>query len=224
MTVLLAVAVLLQDKVAEDSLSQIDKMFSAAKSLSVEFRVEIRIQFADDEEKTILSGKMLLKEGGKARVDGVRVRDHKESGFLIISNGTKVADTREEETSEIPTPKDFNKNFILAALGLSGVTKAYTTTFSVSSPEDYDVRRKFTASKIRVEPDDGGLKSLSYTLAFGEHPSLVRIWYSASDLRPTKRELVWKASSATVTVTEVYQKYVIDADIPNEKFEIPAKK
>jgi hypothetical protein len=221
---LLMMALLLQDKLVEDNLSKIDQQMAAAKSLSVEVRVDIRIQFADHEEKTTLSGKLLLRDSGKARVDLVRVRDNQESSTTIISNGTTITDTREEETREIPTPKDYNKNFILAALGPTGVTKAYTTTFNASEPADYDVRKKFTVSKIRAEPDEGELKSLSYTLAFGEHASLVRIWYSPTQLRPLKRELVWKTPNATVTSTEVYQKYVVDAEITDDKFELPAKK
>jgi len=222
--VMLAIALLLQDKLAEDTLSKIDQQIAAFRSLSVEVRAELRSQAEDHEKKESFSGKILLKDGGKARLDLLRVRDNKESSMLIISNGTTVADTREGETLETPTPKDFNKNFSLAALALTGVTKAHMLTFEVSAPVDYDVRRKGALSNVRVEPDEGELKSLSYTLTFGAHTSTVRVWYSPTDLRPLKRELVWKAAKARVTMTETYMNYLVNADIPDEKFAIPVKK
>jgi outer membrane lipoprotein-sorting protein len=130
---MLAIALLLQDKLAEDTLSKIDQQIAAFRSLSVEVRAELRSQAEDHEKKESFSGKILLKDGGKARLDLLRVRDNKESSMLIISNGTTVADTREGETLETPTPKDFNKNFSLAALALTGVTKAHMLTFEVSA-------------------------------------------------------------------------------------------
>ena len=222
MLALITAVLLAQDKAAEETLSKIEQSLLAAKTLSVEFRSAVRIQFDDHEEKTLLSGRFLSKEGNRTRMELKLVKQGGESNTLHVSDGTKVADSRAEERVE--TPKDYTRNFIVAALSRTGITEAYLTTFSASKPEDYDVRKKFALSKVRVDADDGELKSLSYTMAFGEHEKTVRLWYHPTSFRPVKRTLINKLPNATLTTTESYENYAVDAAIPDERFALPAEK
>jgi len=221
-SVLLAVVFLFQDKSAEETLMKLDQSLESAKSLSLDFRTETRIQFDDHEEKTSLSGKILVKDGNRARMELKRMRSGEEMSTVHVSNGSRVADSRAEET--VVAPKHYVRNFVIAALSRTGITEAYLTTFSASRPEDYDVRMKFVLSKVRTESDEGDLKSLSYTMAFGEHESFVHLWYDPKSLLPVKRTLIAKVSKATLTTTEVYENYAANASIPDDKFVLPAEK
>src|SRR6185369_10907565 len=75
----------------------------------------------------------------------------------------------------------------------------------------------------RVGEDDGGAKTLLYTVSLGPATLDCRLWYEPKTLKLLKRTMkIRNGESVEGSLTESYVEYIVNADIPNEKFNLQA--
>ena len=240
MNFLVACALLLQDKTAEETFRKIEETILNSKTVSVKFQFVIDVKRAETALRIEGPGTMLLKDGQKLRLTFKYPEGSGDKEYDQRVDGEKGA--REEHGKwkqfEVPFPKgmEHNSRLMLIRGGILGPTSSSLPWFVYALAENLD--KAWQVSEVKQGADDGKTKTLTYRLQFGEEtPTEVRLWYDADSFKPMKRTYRFKVesdkgslklnlfcASGEGTFTEAYEELVLNADIPDEKFKLPAEK
>jgi hypothetical protein len=76
------------------------------------------------------------------------------------------------------------------------------------------------------EPDSGPNGALTYELPLFEKTprASITLWFDLKTNLPVKRSLVYLHKDEQVRLTEVYKKWTLNTDIPDERFKLPEEK
>jgi outer membrane lipoprotein-sorting protein len=234
MTLLLAALLLVQDKTAQEAFNRIEETIEKAKTVSVKFTTEIKRADAPKADPTdaVASGTILLKEGNKAYVNFTMGDLGLEKGLLLISDGAKVVGKAATlEGKGIDPPSDMKRQLGSAVARYPQVPLALSLWRVMIIPParggETDLSKIVTLSDFESSEDDGKAKTLKYKLMFkGKNNSLqAKLWYDPISYAILKRTFVSGDGKADGNViTETYEEFILDVDIPDEKFKLPEEK
>jgi outer membrane lipoprotein-sorting protein len=231
MDLLVATVILCQDKTAEDTFRKIEETIQKAKTLSIKFHFKAAKLTSDEELE--LDGTFLSKDGNRIRLECSTLRGElKRELPIIVSDGSRVASFAD---GKIRQEKEASHNFnaTLAVLTTrGGVVSLMAGIQSLLVGEKKDTPNAGEAmsiTEIEMGEDDGAMKTLNYKTVIKLPPSRtasveVRLWYEPESLKLVKRTMSHKGKSGSGTITETYNEFTINADIPDEKFKVPEEK
>lgn len=223
MNLLLAVAILLQDGTPEETFKKIEESIEKAKTLSITFSAGgMATAKGGGDGLFQASGVMLLKEGGRFNCLVKRRLEDRESENSIVCDGTKLSHKRDQTAAEvIEVPKACRG---AASMLVTRVGILMGGLFQAPGEADEDVKKTLALKNLRVGEDDGRAKTLLYTISFGPATLDCRLWYEPKTLRLLKRTMkIRKGERVEGSLTESYVEYIVNADIPDEKFKLPEK-
>jgi uncharacterized protein YceK len=218
-------------------LLRMNKRILRAETISLKFSLE-KMQ----PEPMTATGTLLIKKGGKVRLEVVLRSGGKERKVLYVSDGKYARGVIDGvSTSLDPSPELLES--MLRKIVFSGglLTNAWappgdfpsllkdpvlrtTVTASFHNPEDgLDHEMKYGWAYERSAKREGDLESIWYELDI--YPPKLRfgvdLWYDPKTLvwvrrvlRPTEREEVG-------AIEEKYEEFRLDADLPDESFTLP---
>jgi len=239
MNLLLAAVLLLQDKVAEETFKKIELATMNARTLSMKF------EFQDPDRQVQGSGTVLAKANklnlvyqAQAFVDG-KIQGGKTHLMCDGQNMVKVTSSGARQVNVI--------NVVATAIlrtGFSRLMAAFDNLGSDPGAEEKEVPLHPGASDLKaVDPahtfevkgiatgdDDGEIKTLTYFMKEKGHTKAyaVRVWYDPKTFALRKRTVTgsmgFGGKGPETTVTETYEEFTLNADIPDEKFKLPQEK
>ncbi len=227
MNLLLAAALLMQDKTAEETFKKIEESILKAKTLTVKYRMLYKN--AGD-----TAGFLILAQGNK-----VFSRDawFETNGHVMVSgcscDGKQIAARNnaysEWETHQTAPDLGEEVRIELARDGIWGaVTHPLFIVRNGFGAEDGKVKKSLVTSDFRSEPGEGKDASLSYSIAETHlnHSGRIRLWYDPRTLALIKRELRMRfgGSDHDDLFAEIYDEFTLNANIPDEKFKLPEEK
>lgn len=225
MIALLALAGLLQEASPEETLKKIEASLEKAKTVAVTFKVDGlgAKEGADRELKA--RGTALLKEGGKYRYTIVMLRAGQEQETTLVCDGAKAAMKRGESTArvvELPKGERVSMSAKIARMG---------AMMSGSMPPgegNEDPARSLALKDFKAGENDGESKTIHYSAEItvrGRTASFdTRLWYDPKTLRLHKRTVtIRQGGEAQGSLTETYEKFELDGDLPDEKFKVEEK-
>jgi outer membrane lipoprotein-sorting protein len=230
MILLLTVALLLQEKTAEETFKTIEETITKAKTLRVKFEISRKI----GEESADASGTLLLKEGNKARLEvTVAFSNGALLKQIIVSDGTNVKFTAPVGDDQFAlvqkkAPDYLLRSLYVTTLKLPLLDSSMMTTGSGEGLNDlsnYAAVREFKHGEADKE---GNLLLYKGVLDFTGRGNFknqaasfeVKLWYEPKTCIPRKRQLTLKLGTVIGTTTETYEHFVLNEDIPNEKFSL----
>lgn len=218
---------LLQDKTAEETFKKIEEKIGQAKSL--------RIKFHSDEEMSQRrkgpSGVLLLQSGNRARYtenpstrsetwsvsDGKRVQSSRRSG--LYDEGI----TGPVPNGIAPASKELKKN-LEVLVSRAGCTLWGIASIAFQANMKCDFSQWIRVSRFKPGEQDGEAKTISYLLEIGQKPRPfnVTLWFDPESFKLLKRKIVYEVDGGKqVTITESYDEFTFDAEIPDEMFKLP---
>jgi hypothetical protein len=215
MNILIALALLLQDKAAETTFKNIEEALATAKTLKVAFQVESRIvnAKASVDQASTYSGSLLLKDGNKSLF--TYKTDKGVSG--LSSDGTKVLTRFTPPAKESKVPPNLNRS-LSTAFGRAGSRGILGWLRTKSPPEgEVDMKELVQVASLKSGPDD----SLSYQLLLhGQKTALeVQLWYDPKTFLPVKRTIAGIAGNTASKFTETYQ-FVLNAEVADADLQL----
>ena len=222
-----------QDDTAAAAFKKIEKTIENATTVSV------KVEGQPHTHRTVRSvarrptafgmkvyGTLLLKEGNKARLAlTTRVGPKRRRLVSVVSDGTKAKFLPDRTARD--TPEQLNA-FLTTVLTRAGFLLSTTMMSRILSAPDLeelpDLKPSLKVSDVKYGDDDGEAKTLTYNLTFGggDEPIGVRLWYDPKTFRLFKRTLRVRDKDRPRLVTETYESFVINGDIPDETFNLPA--
>jgi outer membrane lipoprotein-sorting protein len=216
MHLLAALALLLQDKTAEETFKKIEETVQNAKTVRIKFKLEGALKDGQGKEKRIdKSGTLVFGDRNKLHItisDGINPVQI----FSMISDGktTRTVMTGAIITQE--TPSDLNRNF-LRSLVRGGNVANLISTVGVQWDDETVLGTIYRVSDFEMSKDDRGAKALKYKMN-GKGATLR---YDPKTLLVLSRKL---AEEDGGEVLETYEEFTLNGDIPEEKFKLPADK
>jgi len=220
---LMVLAISLQEGTAEDAYRRIEETLEKAKSLSIKYQVEL----ATGGQKMTASGTVLLKEGNRLKVTlssggaGAVKQD-----ASAVSDGSTVRSLPKRPGSnetEWITPKTLNERVTVSLLR-SGCFELHRLPGRMRDHET-NPKDSLVVSELRKGDDDSGLMTLVYTLQEGSGRGEMRVWVDPKTWLPRKRVFTIPAQGPQrpATVTETYETFAVNVEIPNEVFTLTVK-
>lgn len=229
MHLLIALALLVQERSAEATFKKIEQKIEAAKTISLRFTMETTGNEGKPTGASEVSGPLMIKNPRKLRLeytgrlyDGMR--NHEKSA-RFVTDGEKVF----AEVAGEKRPMDTNiKSGFKPLLSRCGVKIGWgILLIQKSDPAgklhtvDLDLANRFTLIDFKHGEDDGPSKTLAYTLRRNVGAEQVdvamKIWYDSKTLLLTKRELMEPNRART---TETYTDLKLNAEIGDDTFEV----
>jgi outer membrane lipoprotein-sorting protein len=220
MNLLLAAVLLVQDKTAEEAFQKIEAALEGAKTISVKFRADGPAEKGSDKQEHA-EGTFILKEGNKAVFtwgqwkDGTFARH-----FEIISDGVHLK-------TGVRTPKNYTRSFPCVASRVGFIVGCDFMRIGADKEGDLgDPKTLIKVLQLRAGEDDGALRTLKYSLkidgmAIGE----VTTAYDPKTFKIRKRTL--ESGPGRIfpgRVTETYEDWILNKDVPEEQFTLPQEK
>jgi outer membrane lipoprotein-sorting protein len=238
MSVILALATLLQDTTAEEAFSRIAAKLEKAATLRIVYSGEA-VAKGRPEAPMKYSGTLLLKSGNRASWEiKIPTTDPKRSfTYKLVSDGTKLS---ENGRPGGPVPEGLGAPF-LRALGGCGIFYSYVTLrdLSTSGPAFRAIllRHAPVSSGFRMGTKSGNVESLFYDVReevsttvgvdqtrfeLAAQTIRARLSFDRESLRPLERTLTFRtAEDKEVTLAERYSVFEVDADLPDALFKVP---
>jgi outer membrane lipoprotein-sorting protein len=205
----MAVLALLQSETAEDTFKRLEQSLVQAKSLSI----KCRLDFAQGDQTVTATGTLLLKEGNKAKI---MMAGAKGSPWAV-SDGTNVTvDARQAaiDGATWHTPKDLNVRMATKAARW-GMLDLPSLPRLIRVYEN-DPKERLKVSDFAFGEKNGDLQTLTYVLRDGNGQADIKLWYHPTNLALKKQSL--SVANANVTVTETYEEFTVNGEIPDESF------
>jgi outer membrane lipoprotein-sorting protein len=226
MSALLAIALLFQEKTAEETFKKIEDTVHNAKTVRVKFAFEARKKEAD-KPTIVAEGTVLLKQGNKVFATESFLIDGKKVDKKQISDGSKMAFWVNDRREDKVTPKNEGAKFLNGVLR-AGYVQAQLIKVNFipldpkSDPGDLDPRELFILlSDFAFGVDDKEAKTMTYK--FKDYEGVQgKIWYDPKTWKLLKRTIEYSGSDAGLAV-ETYPEFTLNADIPDETFKLPGK-
>ncbi len=243
MVLFLAAAFLLQDKTAEETFRKIEEAIDKAKTISIRMKYKLILSSGKpglDPAEMETKAEILLNDRNMVQVivDPNAMFVGGGDDLSVLSDGThlRVVDPSDEVRIG-DSPKSLTNGFktILARTGYFGaqlfVPRKDPLALARKEPDlkkflEGDLKKKFEVLDLASGKDKDG-EWLTYTLGTGEKgdkPQMT-IWYSPKTYSLLKRKLAipFVADGQMIEI-ETYDEFLLNADIPDEKFRLPAKK
>lgn len=227
MDLLIAIGLVLQDKAAEETFHTIEERVGKAKTVEVAFKGEARGSRGGNEEKMDFSGALFCAAGNKVHFTLKISRNGNEHETTIVSDGTRMKIQDGSRTQEKDAPKNLRGDLgtMVCRVGLFA-----STMFEASlrrpgeKEENRDSKGTLKVSDLKTAGDDKTAKTLSHKIRIGELEELLdgRIWYDAMTHKLVKRTLSGTIEKDKLSITEVYESFILDGEIPEAKFKLPA--
>jgi outer membrane lipoprotein-sorting protein len=219
----------LQDKSAEETFKDIEENIAKAKTVSLTFKAEVVLKKRGVESIQTMEGTAHFKEGNKANLFAVSKAQGREEDYSAISDGSRLRRRAGKADAEtMNAPEGFVERFEMA-FARAGMSLAFFMTQRPSTADGekgQDVKKAIDISDFKHGEDNS---SLSYKLRFPEtEPDLVAscvLRYDPKTLRLLGRKTTIKRNGVDAGVfTDTYDEFILNADIPDEKFKLPAEK
>jgi outer membrane lipoprotein-sorting protein len=216
MIVLVALALLLQEKTAEETFRKIEEQIESAGSVSVRYKVEGMA----DGEKSQMSLTLLLKEGNKVRLTIQGDRRGKEISGELICDGERVGMPGGKEKPEKAPPGFKNSNATILVRSGSLSALQYITLWGRDLGKE---KTTLQVSDFKADSDDGNAKTIRYRLRVGKSELETKLWYDPKTHAILKRRFSGKADGAECSVMETYDEFLLNTEIPEERFKLREK-
>ena len=225
MTALLAAILLAQEKSGEETLKKLEELILNAKTVTVKYHYDVEARRSDTAVRCQGPGLVLLKHEDKSLHYTKRPFLEFDTESLSISDGTDHGWKLDDAWDKRPTPvakgtgrKDRLSLVRGGAMGL--VAPVYL--------DDLEAKSKAIGITASTENE---MLLISYKIQL-EHGKVsdIKLWCDPKTLLPKKRiysffsEVSDEKSRVTKTegtATETYEQFVLDAEIPDEKFKLP---
>jgi hypothetical protein len=225
MNLLLAAVLLMQGNPAEETFKQIEDGIEKAKSIHVgiEAVVEWKVKPRNNQSAT---GTLMAAEGNRVSEYLKMIQQ----GFIFDSetrcDGKAVWAALKGIVPVEPSSVRSNFNAKVARVGIL-LSSLLIRDQDLKKGED--LKRSVALSNFQQGDGDATGKTLTYTLSFSgplkDMSAEVTLWYEGGSLKLLKRVSVIKEKGVDKgTVTETYKIFVLNADIPDEKFKLPEEK
>jgi outer membrane lipoprotein-sorting protein len=232
MNFLVALVLLLQEKTAEESFKKIEETITKSKTVRVKFDVTRKT----GQETLEASGTLLLKEGNKARQEllvvypgDIIVKQ------IIVSDGTNVIYTNAVGDDALALEKKKAPDHLLRCLTVTTLQlpQLDSSMMTNNSRDGLNDVSKYVSAREFKHGEGGkegslllykGLLDFTGRQKFA-NPALsfeVKLWYDPKTWIPRKREITMKIGGVSSTTTETYEEFVLDEDLPKEKFDLSA--
>jgi outer membrane lipoprotein-sorting protein len=204
---LIALLALLQQETAEELFKRIEQSLEQAKSVRVIGRLDI------GQNAPAADTLVLLKDDNKAKVSMTTPQ----ANAWFVSDGKKITvDDRQAalDGKSWDTPKDLNVR-VTAALLRRGVLDLSPLAARIRT-YGTDPKQKIQVSDFKLGGKDGDLQTLTFVLQEGNARADVKLWMDPRSLALKKRTL--SLANSKIVVTETYDEFTLNGDIPDEKF------
>lgn len=227
MNLLLAAVLLLQDKTAEETFKKIETQIETAKTVSLKFKIEVSGKPEHDGTGTIL-----FKGGNKSFIE------IKGGGWDLtgISDGVKTYSCWGGFTPTVTEANKNQKRNISITFARLGIIQSMTLEFFLGvritmgdqgkKPVEDDFRKLFEVFDIKAGEDDKESKTLTYKVKVPDDrvSADAKVWYDPKTFMLSKLTASVNISKSISVVTETYEEFTLNADIPDERFKLPEKK
>jgi hypothetical protein len=216
------------DQAAAD-FQKIEEALSRARTVRIKFKLESVTHGPRIENKSTHEGTLLLK-GSKVHLVGENHSNLLNLSYTMISNGKRLLlrSSALKEPHELEAPDNLSAAVCRFA-SRAGPSSVFMTVTSKEANLD-DMIDVIKVGEFKELPAEGTTKKLSYRLMI-ENPMAIKIRgtlsYEAASLRPLQRSLkitFGEDNGGEATSTELYQEYVLDAEIPDETFSLSEEK
>jgi len=226
--------------VAEGVFRKLENNLLHAKTVSINFTATGTLPNSTLD----LTGSLLLKEGGKVRLAATSVLGKERTELLVLCDGRTTWATASSWPVDQPTAEgalqgdhgfpdphssvaaDIAKGFML--LSQTAVFNQLLTRIKTDGKITIRLGTEKTVGGFKLGSDDGPKKTLAYEIRYERDPDTieeVRLWYDPEKALPFRRLHLVKTNGATkMTVNEQYPEFILNADIPDEKFQQQEKK
>ncbi len=221
MELLVACAHLLQDRAAEDAFRKIEESLEKAGTIRVRLRGEGEAKGGAEKVAYKVSGRMLLKEGNRARIEMKTVLGALEREAVIVSDGAKMwVRTVQGPPRTQDTPGSL-KASLAGALTRLGLLSSVDSCLGGQDP-----KKAFEASEFRAGPEEAGLKSVVFKVSVpgGQGQIESTLWYDPATFRLAKSAVTARTGTVEHSAAETYEEYVLGGEIPDEEFKRPEEK
>ena len=218
----------IRSRIAEDTFTKIEENIAKARTVSAMIKYDwYRKEKNEDAKRFHGSGTLLLKEGNR---------------LSMILNGFDADEMKVENVVNCDGSTFFSHGRLWnwsggATLGnRTGVKDTFTRVFCRGGAIfaldcwrqlPYGADKLTSAAEFSELDEDKGGSTLSYKLSSSLEAGVaieVKVWYDPKDLKLLKRTLEIKGVNTVGSFTETYDEFVLNADIPDEKFVSPKEK
>jgi len=242
MNLLLAAVLLMQDKTAEETLGKIEEAVDKARTVRVTYRTEAECVRSGAEKSTWTNeGNILVKGASRINassnyklIEGKRSEAYESQ---LISDGTNLLLHFPPSKKRVIDLQFFSIPQFQGSLVRAGVSNSMFLAGTFGDllcvggggpkPKDF-----FELSKLKEGPKRERGKTLEYTLKyenerFPSHPTkelLVILEYDPVTWKLLSRKTKIQFEGGETTIRETYTDFILNADIPDEKFKLPEEK
>lgn len=215
-------------QVSEETFKKIEESIEKAKTVSIRIKYDWYRKNHEEAKRFRGSGTLLFKEGNKISLtlNGLD-RDEKEIENVAICDGSTLA-FRGQLWQWGPGEGKLG--------GEKGVKDIFATVFARGGAAfamdcwrllPHGREKLANAAEFSAIGEDKGGMTLSYKLTSSLEAGVtidVKLWYDPKDFKLLKRTLEIKGEKTVGSFTETYDEFVLNTDIPDEKFAIPEEK
>ena len=219
MNLLFAITLCFQSETAEETFRRVEETLAKAKTLSIQYRVEL----AMGDQKMSATGSVLIKEGNRLKITLATTVPKQEAS--AASDGTTVRCLPPRPSTpevEWPVPAALNADVTVFLLR-SGCFELHRVPSRMHFNE-MKPKETLLVSDLRKGEDDGGLRTLTFTLRENQGRGEVKVWIDSKTWTLKRRVMsVETAPGKTSTVTENYDTFKVNGEIPDHAFALPPK-
>jgi hypothetical protein len=216
------------DRAASD-FQKIEDALTRAKTVRIKFKLESVTHGPRIENKSSHEGTLLLK-GSKVHLSGDNRSNILNLTYTMISNGrvVRLNSSALRGAHELEAPDNLAAA-VCRFTARAGPSSVFMTVTSKEANLE-DMMDVIKVGEFKELPAEGTTKKLSYRLMI-ENPMAIKIRgtlsYETGTLKPLQRSLkitFGEDNGGEANSTELYQDYVLDAEIPDETFSLPEEK
>jgi hypothetical protein len=227
MNLLLAAVLLMQDMTAEETFKKIERAVGDAKTLTVKVTGKVS---SPTEGIAALPAtiSLLLKNDRMVHFDVTVGSGDDVRSSSIISDGSSLRvrfGARRDYDKETPDAMRSLWNLALVRTGL--LIGGFFFQDVVRGGKPIDLKEILQVSDLKMGDDDGPAKTLTFTVKLDRtDDAQVRFWYDPKSFALQKRSVLATKNGAVPrgTFSEAYDEFILNADIPDEKFKLPEEK
>lgn len=210
------------DESAGEVFKKFEDSFGKASTLEIRFSGEQSVTRPGQPpppQKYAFTGSVLVKGDSKLnyrfKVGAAEV--------VMLSDGTRMRAGAGRQMKEKDTPKNLRASFITPRLARLGALGTIAVPARAQEGAVEDSARRFLVSDFKLSDGEKGAKILSYAVKSdpAEFNYAVTITYEPGTMKILERTLIGKDAKAEVTIREVYEKYALHAEIPDDRFILP---
>jgi outer membrane lipoprotein-sorting protein len=222
MNLLLAIMICLQEDTAEETYRRVEETLAKAKTLSIQYRAEL----AFGPQKMTLKGSVFLKEGNRLKITLTSVDPAApKQEASAASDGTTVRSLPPRPGSpevEWNAPATLNEDVTVSLLR-AGCFELHRVPSRIHFSE-LKPKEALIVADLRKGEDDGGFRTLTFTFKEGNGSGNVKLWIDPKTWTLKRRVLnVELVPGQNSTVTENYDTFKVNGEIPNDAFALPGK-